>query len=229
MMIAMKKRLLIIVLILGVLSTLLIAGYRILFPNEDLTMEEHDTSHLQADTIAADSGTKVLSLESMMGTFESVMDSSEVFFVNGGSSGTSGRFNDFFVELIRDSVTAKTEISVTIQSKSIFTDNDIRDRHLQNEEFFNTAGFPQITFNSAEVLQTDSNYSAVGEMFFLGTDRKISIPFKYLGNSSYPSGTEYHVLVGGFTFNPADFGMDVGITVDEASDVSFYLEMIRSE
>jgi len=228
-MVAMKKRFLIIALIGGVLSILMVVGYWILFPNEDLTMEEHDTSHLQADTVATDSGTKLLSLTSMIGSFKSVLDSSEVFFTNGGSSGTSGRFNDFFVGIIRDSLTGKTEISVTIESKSIFTDNDIRDRHLLNEEFFNTEAFPKITFVSSEVQQTDSNYLATGEMTFLGVNRKMMIPFEYLGNANYSNRVDYHVLEGGFTFNPADFGMEVGITVDETSEVNFYLEMIRSE
>jgi len=192
-------------------------------------MEEHDTSHLQADTVAADSGTKISSIESMIGSFSSVLDSSEVFFTNGGSSGTSGRFNDFNVTLLRDSVSGKTEISIVIQSRSVFTFNDLRDRHLKGEEFFNTANFPAITFRSDELQQTDSNYIAVGEMKFLGIGNQIKIPFKYLGNSNYPNSVEYHVLEGGFTFNPGDFGMDVGITIDEVSDVNFYLELVPSE
>ena len=225
----MKRKLVVLGIVGALLIGLVIVAYSILFPNESLVMEDRDLSHLQTDSLAVDDEGQLQGFDAMSGSYISVPDSSELFFLNGGEKGTSGRFNDFEVSFDRDSTSVQPEISVVIQSKSLFTDNDIRDSHLQEAEFFNTSVFPEITFESTGIQQTDSNYVAIGEMTFLGVKEEISIQFDYRGSATNLNGKQYHVLEGGFTFNPRDYGMDVGMVIADISDVKFYLELIRSE
>ena len=92
------KRKLVVLGVLGVLLIgLVIVAYTILFPNESLVMEDRDLSHLQTDSLAVDDEGQLQGFDAMSGFYISVPDSSELFFLNGGEKGTSGRFNDFEV------------------------------------------------------------------------------------------------------------------------------------
>ena len=127
----MKRKLVVLGIVGVLLIGLVIVAYSILFPNESLVMEDRDLSHLQIDSSAVDVEGQIQGFNTMFGSYISVPDSSELFCLNGGEKGTSGRFNDFEVSFERDSTSVQPEISVVIQSKSLFTDNDIRDSHLQ--------------------------------------------------------------------------------------------------
>lgn len=213
--------------LLLLLATVVYIVYAYLFPNPELEMQTHDNSNLQADTLVTGSGQSIGSLTTMIGDFVSEVDSSELFFINGGGSGTTGKFKDFVVNINTEGSVNSMQIEVVIEAKSIYTFNDLRDSHLQGEEFFDTSKFPKISFLSKEIQQTDTAYLAIGSMTFLGIENEVKLPFKYLGKASYPVGNEYHVLEGGFTFNPEDFGMEVGITIADVSEVRFYLEMVE--
>ena len=224
----MKKKLLVFggvaIIFIAVAS---IVGYNYLFPNDDLVMEDHDTSNLiQTNTIVGFEGNTIVSIEPMIGNFISVQDSSELFFTNGVGSGTSGRFNNFTVTIDGDGTAVGMEIKVQVDSKSLYTFNDLRDEHLQGEEFFNTEKFTDITFESSKVELVDSGYVAFGTMKFLGLESNIEVPFKYAGKALNANDEEYHVLEGSYTFGPAGFGMEVGATISETVSVSFYLAMI---
>ena len=217
----------IITILLLVLSTVLYIVYVDLFPNPSLEMQAHDNSGLQADTIVSVTGQSISSITGMNGSYSSVADSSELFFVNGSSSGTTGKFKDFNVTISSDGSLESIQIEVVIEAKSVYTFNEIRDSHLQDEEFFNTENFPKISFQSTSIEQTDTAYLAMGSMTFLGVANEIVLPFKYLGSATYPEGNVYHVLEGGFVFNPGDFGMDVGLTIADVSEAKFHLEVVE--
>ena len=215
----------IITIALLVLATVLYLVYAYLFPNPSLEMQAHDNRGLQADTIVGVSGQSISAMTGMAGSYVSVADSSELFFVNGSSSGTTGKFKDFKVTISTDGPLESVQIEAVIESKSVYTFNEIRDSHLQDEDFFNTKNFPMISFQSTEIEQTDTAYLAMGSMQFLGVENEIVLPFKYLGSAIYPEGNVYHVLEGGFVFNPGDYGMDVGLTIADVSEVKFHLEV----
>lgn len=225
-----KKKLLLIagigLVLLGIAG---VVGYNILFPNDPLVQEEHDTSHLEQEEVIETStpGYKIVSIAPLDGSFSAVMDSSELFFYNGVRKGTSGKFKSFTANVTGDGTPDGMSVSVEVDANSLYTYNDIRDGHLKGEEFFNTAKYPEMSFKSSSVALIDTGYVANGTMMFMGVEKPVEIPFKYHGKSTYPDGREYHVLEGDFLFNPGDHGMQTGSTVSDRVTVSFYLELVK--
>src|ERR1035437_7499747 len=62
-------------------------------------------------------------------------------------SEVSGGFKDFngSIETSNDDFSG-AKIDFTINVNSISTDNDMRDKHLKSDDFFNAEKYPQITF-----------------------------------------------------------------------------------
>ncbi len=93
-------------------------------------------------------------------------------------SNTKGKFNTFEGTLEYD-VATKTLTSArgTIQAASIDTNNEKRDGHLRNEDFFNVSKFPAITFESTSVKKTGENeFEMTGNLNVLGVDREVVLP-----------------------------------------------------
>ena len=86
--------------------------------------------------------------------------SSEISFDIEGLKDTKGFFKDFdIVFKVSDNDPEQAKIKVSINVKSINTDNDIRDEELIGSDFFNTDKFPLIEFYSKGIKKTEDNYS----------------------------------------------------------------------
>ena len=73
--------------------------------------------------------------------------SSEISFDIEGLKDTKGFFKDFqIVFKVSDNYPEQAKIKVSIDVKSINTDNDIRDEELIGSDFFNTEKYPLIEF-----------------------------------------------------------------------------------
>jgi polyisoprenoid-binding protein YceI len=98
-------------------------------------------------------------------------------------SNTKGTFNTFEGTLDYD-IATKTLKSAqgSIDAASIDTNNEKRDEHLRNEDFFNTAKFPTITFKSTSVKKTgDNEFEVTGKLTVLGIDRDVVLPVTISG------------------------------------------------
>ena len=86
--------------------------------------------------------------------------SSEISFDIEGLKDTKGFFKDFdIVFKVSENDPEQAKIKVSINVKSINTDNDIRDEELIGSDFFNTDKFPLIEFYSKGIKKTEDNYS----------------------------------------------------------------------
>jgi polyisoprenoid-binding protein YceI len=73
-----------------------------------------------------------------------------------GFSQYAGRFNTFTGELNFDSKQPeKSSVSVSIDPKSVDTNNGVLEKELQKKEYFNTAKFPEITFKSTKLTMLE--------------------------------------------------------------------------
>lgn len=67
-------------------------------------------------------------------------------------------------------------IEVTIDSKSINTDNEARDNHLRAEDFFDVAKYPKITYKSTSIKKTgEKTYVAEGDLTMKGVTKKVNL------------------------------------------------------
>lgn len=125
-------------------------------------------------------------------------------------SNTRGNFNTFEGTLEYD-VASKALKSAEgwIDAASIDTNNEKRDEHLKNEDFFNVSKFPRITFKSTSVEKTgDNTFTVTGTLNLLGVDRAVVLPVTVNGPVE---GRDGAVLIG-VECNTVLNRRDLGIT-----------------
>jgi polyisoprenoid-binding protein YceI len=65
-------------------------------------------------------------------------------------SETEGNFKSFDGTLVsKNADFTDADITFSVDVKSIDTDNEMRDKHLQGDDFFNTEKYPQMKFKSS--------------------------------------------------------------------------------
>ena len=69
----------------------------------------------------------------------------------------------------------------TIDASSIDTDNNKRDEHLKEADFFNVSKYPTIKFSSSAVVRSkkEGYYIAKGQLQIGETSKDVKIPFTY--------------------------------------------------
>jgi polyisoprenoid-binding protein YceI len=106
-------------------------------------------------------------------------------------SSVDGKFKSFAGELTFDVKETKKSardfsFAVSIDTNSIDTGNEKRDKHLRSLDFFNVTkkGNEKITFTSKEVTTTDGKvFKVSGKFSANGKSKDITINFRYLGSA----------------------------------------------
>ena len=132
-----------------------------------------------------------------------------------------GRFNSFggTIEIDPDNLEA-SKVELTIDAKSIDTDNDKRDGHLKSEDFFYVEKHPEITFVSDSIEKTgDSTYDVSGTLTMRGVSKKVTLPVELLGIGTDPWGNTR----AGFATETTLDRQEYGINWNQALDQGGYL------
>ena len=73
-------------------------------------------------------------------------------------------------------------INFTVDVNSINTDNEMRDKHLQSDDFFNAAKFPQIKFTGKSFKSLGNNkYTLAGDLTIRDITKPVSFDVTYGG------------------------------------------------
>ncbi|MCB9741490.1 MAG: YceI family protein [Alphaproteobacteria bacterium] len=120
-----------------------------------------------------------------------------------------GRFNTVDGEWTLDAKDAsKSKVQVTIQAESVDTNNEKRDKHLRNADFFNTAEFPEITFTSKSVKKLDGDkWQVKGDLTLHGVTKEVTVEFEQTGEGPDPWGGYRMGLHGEFSIKRSDYGI----------------------
>lgn len=107
---------------------------------------------------------------------------------------------------------SSSRISVTVESKTVDTDNNMRDNHLRKSEYFDVEKYPVISFVSTRITQS----TRAGRFYVFGnlTIKGITKPVEF-GFSATPQNNGY-LFEGEFDINRRDF--DVGGSSISLSD-----------
>lgn len=107
-----------------------------------------------------------------------------------------------------DSLTSSF-FKVTIKSESINTDNNTRDGHLKEEDYFDVKNYPLISFVSGSIQSAGKkgDYVASGRLTIKNKTKDIQLPF-----TEVRSGNGY-LFTGSFKMNRRDFGIGGGSTI----------------
>jgi polyisoprenoid-binding protein YceI len=153
-------------------------------------------------------------------------------------SRTPGRFGKFEGTItVHAKDMSKSSVEVTIDAKSISTDNAKRDEHLNSPDFFDTAKFPTLTFKSTSVVDKGNGQLEVtGDFTMHGVTKRITVPVMALGATKDPWGNVRGGWEASFKVNRKDFGILWNKVLDNGSgmlgddvDISLAFEAVKQK
>lgn len=118
-----------------------------------------------------------------------------------------GRFNEssgsFEVE-----EGALTSLTFEINTESVDTASEDRDKHLKGPDFFNTKQFPVIQFKSESIKKHGDHFEVAGELMMLGAKKPLTIEVRKTGEGKDPWGNFRTGWHSSFAIERSDFGMN---------------------
>lgn len=155
--------------------------------------------------------------------------SSEVSFtIESSPKYTKGIFENFDILFkVSEDDPTKSKLRVTIDVSSINTDNEMRDENLMDEDYFSLDNFPKISFQSNEIIKTDSSYIASGVIDMMGLQNELSFDFIFKGIGENNRQQKVAIFEGEFTLDRVKLGMPTVKSIGDQVDVNFYCELIE--
>ena len=144
-----------------------------------------------------------------------------------GVSNVRGTFsNPTGTVMLDDKNITKSSVEATINTATVNTNNEGRDKHLKSPDFFDVEKFPTITFKSTAVNNAGGKLSMTGDLTLNGVTKPVTLA---LDGPAAPQKGQRGGMVSGFsatgTIHRADFnfgskyaspmlGDDVQISID---------------
>ena len=95
---------------------------------------------------------------------------------------------------------SKSVFDVSISAETIDTDNDTRDNHLKDEDYFSVKEYPNISFKSDKIEgNAKKGYNVTGKLTLKGITKDVSFPF-----TAIQQGSDW-LFTGEFKLNRRDF------------------------
>lgn len=111
-------------------------------------------------------------------------------------------------------------MDITIDAATVNTDNSLRDKHLQEDSYFDVKNYPRIHFVSAKITPAGKagSYTMSGKLTIKNTTKDISFPF------TATPGSNGLTFKGAFKINRKDFG--VGGTSTISNELTVALDVV---
>ncbi|MFW5927009.1 MAG: YceI family protein [Wenzhouxiangella sp.] len=149
-----------------------------------------------------------------------------------GYSWLYGRFNDFEGEFSFDPENPEnSSVSVTVETASVDTNHERRDKHLRDDDFLTVDEHPRAQFRSTAFTHLGGDrYRLEGELTLLGTTRPIEIEVEQTGAGEDPWGGFRRGFEGTTTLTLADFGIDYDLGEEaETVEITVSVEGVRQD
>jgi len=126
-----------------------------------------------------------------------------------GFSWLYGRFDKFEGTLELDEKNPKnSQISVTIDTRSVNTNHAERDKHLRGDDFLDVNKYPTAVFKSTKVdVSGDKTGTLTGNLTLHGVTKSVVIPIAHVGGGKDPWGGYRQGFTGTTTLTLKDFGI----------------------
>jgi len=137
-------------------------------------------------------------------------------------SETEGNFKGFDGTLnSKNSDFSDAEISFTVDVNTINTDNDMRDKHLKSDDFFNAEKFPQMKFKGTSFKKVSGNkYVLEGELTIRDVTKKVKFDVVYRGTQKDPYGNTKSGFKATGNINRLEYGLKWNVMSEATAVVS---------
>jgi polyisoprenoid-binding protein YceI len=145
-----------------------------------------------------------------------------------------GEFRNFSAEIDGEDF-SKAAISAMIDTSSIFTNEDNRDAHLKNADFFDVDNHKEMTFKGSSIAKIDDeNFELTGILSIKGISKEIKLGVEYGGTSTDPWGNEKMGFSINGKINRSDYGLNFnapletgGFLLGEEVKISADLQFVK--
>ncbi|HEX7528110.1 MAG TPA: YceI family protein [Thermoanaerobaculia bacterium] len=145
-------------------------------------------------------------------------------------SKVGGRFTKFdgTIEIDRANPAASA-VNLKIEAASIDTGNPAREKHLNSPDFFDTAKFPEITFNSTKVVAKSKDvYEVTGNLTIKGVTKPVVLTVAANGFAGDGHGGQKAGFEVTGKLNRKDFGVSWNGIVDGNAMLSDDVDLVIS-
>jgi len=148
----------------------------------------------------------------------------------------SGSITDFSAEaLTRDEDFSTAQIHLTANMASISTNNEQRDAHLRNSDFFEVDKYPELKFVSNKMERTDDDtYVLHGDLTMKGVTKPVKLNVEYSGVTKDPWGGERAGFSITGKINRADWGVSFngpletgGVVLGEEVKINSEIQLVK--
>jgi polyisoprenoid-binding protein YceI len=124
-------------------------------------------------------------------------------------SNVSGSFKDFKATVETDNEDFSTaQINLTADMASITTNNEQRDAHLRNSDFFEVETYPELTFQSTKIEKVDDEaFTVFGQLTLKGVTKDVKLNLEYNGLTKDPWGGQRAGFMVAGKINRSDWGV----------------------
>jgi len=125
-----------------------------------------------------------------------------------------GEFRNFSAAIDGEEF-SKAAISAIIDTTSIFTNEDNRDAHLKNADFFDVDNHKEMTFKGSSLNKMDEeNFELTGMLSIKGISKEIKLDVEYGGTSTDPWGNEKMGISINGKINRSDYGLNFNAALE---------------
>ncbi|MEM7105468.1 MAG: YceI family protein [Bacteroidota bacterium] len=127
-----------------------------------------------------------------------------------GYAKVKGKFEDFNGTIRFDeNDVSKTSVSFMVNTNSIDTDHDWRDRDLKSDGWFDAENYPTASFTSKKVVKTDSGFDIIGDFTLKAITKEITINMNApIGVLEDIRGDAQIIFTGNTSISRSEFGVE---------------------
>ena len=150
-------------------------------------------------------------------------------------SGSLKNFNAVVETEAEDFSTAV--INLSAEMASISTNNEQRDAHLRNSDFFEVEKYPELKFRSTKVEKRDTDHFTLhGELTLKGVTKPVKLGVQFNGTTKDPWGGERAGFLVSGKINRADWGVNFnsvlesgGVVLGEEVKINSEIQVVKQE
>ena len=113
------------------------------------------------------------------------------------------------------------QITFNVDVNSVNTENEMRDKHLKSDDFFNAEKFPKMSFKSTSIKKSgDKKYILEGELTIRDVTKKVKFDVTYGGTVNDPWGNTKAGFKATTKINRKDYGLKYNAALESGGLVA---------
>lgn len=144
-----------------------------------------------------------------------------------------GMFADFEGALIVGESAASSSLEFRARMASVSSGNAARDAHIQGEDFFDTANYPELAFRTTELSGDGDHWTIEGDLVVKAQVQTVRLAAEFTGKSVFPMDKKEHIgATATGTLSRLHAGVGSAIPESMLSDdipVSLAVQLIKTE